>query len=572
MQIVPRRLLFCVIGLMIGLAAWSTGRERPAFSFLGSSWTDSLAFLGAGWSLVAAAVLFSTRHTRSSVAAALVTSAVLWFVAEFDNPGVGSPLVFTAGLLLATALPALVTFVMFSYPTGQIPRRGERVPVVVAAIAGAVLGPVSALWFRPASNGCNSCTRNLIGVWDDVDTVARVTRVGLAIGSLALAAALYCAVTRLIGSSAARRRLDAPVLVPAGVCLAAVMWTYLRGIEHGLVGTGDAEHRLWLTQAISLTALALGVIVTELRLRRTRALVARLVVRLDETMASPLRDRLARALGTSDLDIVYPQTDGRYVGADGHPVDVSADERRNATKLSRGGDTVAVILHPRGILDDAAVVEEVGHAARVALDNERLIAELRAQELELQASRARIVRAGDAERRRLERDLHDGAQQRLIGLLLASRFARAKAEPVAGPATHAGLDRIDRELQLAIDELRSIADGIHPAVLTDEGLGAAFDCLADVTALEVGAMPTDRFAAGVECAAYHVVVEAARTGPTRVAARRRGDTLIVDVTTSGRPELLVDLEDRIGALSGSLAIDDTTGDGFTLHVELPCAS
>jgi len=554
------------------LAAWSTGRERPAFSFLGSSWSDSLAFLGAGWSLVAAAVLFSTRRTRSSVSGTLVALAVLWFVAEFDGPGVGSPLVFTAGLLLATAFPALVTLLMFGYPTGRIALRRERATVVLAALAAAVLGPVSALWFRPASNGCTSCARNLAAAWDDIDTVARVTRVGLVIGSLAVAAAVCCAVARVVGSSNARRRLDAPILVPACVCLGAVMWVYLRSIEPGLVGAGDTEHRLWLTEALALSALSIGVIVAELRLRRTRSTVAGLVVRLDETIGSPLRDRLARALGTSDLDIVYPQGDGRYVGADGHFVDVPAAARRSATKLSRGGATVAVILHPPGVLDNVAVVEEVGHAARVALDNERLNAELRAQELELQASRVRIVDAGDAERRRLERDLHDGAQQRLIGLLLASRFARAKASPAVGRPTHACLDRIDRALQVAVDELRAIADGIHPAVLTDEGLGAAVDSLADVTALEVGAMPTDRFAAGVEIAAYHVVVEAARSGPTSVTASRRGHTLVVDITTVRRPELLLDLEDRIGALSGSIVVDERSGAGVRLHVELPCAS
>ena len=132
---------------------------------------------------------------------------------------------------------------------------------------------------------------------------------------------------------------------------------------------------------------------------------------------------------------------------------------------------MASLVHRRGLLDNPVLADEVVAAAGLALENERLHAELLAQERELRASRARVVAAGDSERRRLERNLHDGSQQRLIGLLLSARYAQSLLGPGAGAAIRARVDRLVAELELSIDELRRIAHGIHPAVLTDEGLG-----------------------------------------------------------------------------------------------------
>jgi signal transduction histidine kinase len=182
---------------------------------------------------------------------------------------------------------------------------------------------------------------------------------------------------------------------------------------------------------------------------------------------------------------------------------------------------------------------------------------VRGQLDELRASRARIVAAGDAERRRLERDLHDGAQQRLVAVGLALRMLAPSPQ----------VDSAQAALQETIAELRAVAHGIFPAVLADEGLAAAIEALADDEPLRVGTLPRERMPPPVESAAYFVVAEAVRrAGAAQVSAARRDGLLVVDVTADHVPEPLADLEDRVGAADGTLEVD-----GRTLRVELPCA-
>ncbi len=209
-------------------------------------------------------------------------------------------------------------------------------------------------------------------------------------------------------------------------------------------------------------------------------------------------------------------------------------------------------------------------AAGLVLENERLQAELRAQERELRASRARVVEAGDFERRRLERNLHDGAQQRLIGLLLTARYAESLLGPDSPASTRAHVDRLVSGLADSIDELRHIAHGIHPAVLSDEGLAAAFESLADDTDLVVTSAPEDRFPDHVENTAYRVVAEAARIGRSRVEARHRDGMLLLDVVADHVPEAFVDLEDRVGAIDGMITTATTPTGAVAIRVELPC--
>ncbi len=569
----PGRVLFGVVGLVVGLAAWSIAIGSPAFSFVGTSWSDQVALLGAGWILVAAAIALSTRRPRNAVAPLLVGAGLAWFVAEFDSPGAGSAFLFTAGLLLATSCPAIVTWLMFSYPSRRIEGWAERATAVAAVVAAVVLGVLPTLWLQPASIGCASCAENLVAVWDDPETVADITRVGLRVASVAAVCTIAIRSWRLFRSSPARRRLDAPIVIPASVYLAAVSWTYVRSLERGFVATGAAERRLWLAQAAALTVLALGVVFEEARVRRMRSAIARIVVRLDESAARErISDTLAGALSTTDVDVAYPLDDGLHVDADGEPVSLPPADGRVTTPLIAGGRTVAMLVHRRGLLDDSVVVGEIAAAVQLALEYERLHAELLAQERELQASRAQIVAAGDAERRRLERDIHDGAQQRLVGLLMSVRLGQTILHPTVDANTDSSrrLDRMADHLQLTIDVLRRIADSIHPAVLTDEGLRPAIEYLADTAQLAVGSMPVERFSTAIENAAYRVIAEAAGTGPSHIAAEHRDGVLVIDVAIASRPEALLDLEDRIGAVNGSILVGGSDGEGVTLHVELPC--
>src|SRR5439155_15441101 len=253
-----------------------------------------------------------------------------------------------------------------------------------------------------------------------------------------------------------------------------IAWDFVHSLDRGMLGADQTDRRLWLAEGAALIALALGVLWGWMRRRRTRAAVAQLVVQLAESPApAGLGALLAETLDDPSLELAYPLPDGRLVDARGRAVTPHAE----VTSLARGGHEIALLLHRPGLLDDPGLVEEVASAARLALDNERLQAETQAQLEDLRGSRARVIATGDAERRRLERDLHDGAQQRLVGLSLALRLASSRLGPDADPERLAQIEDAQLELSAALAELRELAHGIFPAVLADEGLAAALDAL-----------------------------------------------------------------------------------------------
>jgi signal transduction histidine kinase len=202
--------------------------------------------------------------------------------------------------------------------------------------------------------------------------------------------------------------------------------------------------------------------------------VADLVVELERTPPARFAMRSRATLGDPTLELALWLPERRsYVDASGRPLELPApDADRAVTVLARPTRRSRHSSMTQSCSSGAKFLQAAGAAARFALENERLQAELRAQLAELRASRARIVSAGDEERRRLERDLHDGAQQRLLSLGLALQLARAKLDRDANGATEL-LAEADGELRAALDELRELAQGIHPAVLTEQGLGAA---------------------------------------------------------------------------------------------------
>ena len=181
-----------------------------------------------------------------------------------------------------------------------------------------------------------------------------------------------------------------------------------------------------------------------------------------------------------------------------------------------------------------------------------------------------MVTASDAERRRLERDLHDGAQQRLIGLLIGR--ADGASDRAVATATPDCLDEAISELQHAVDALRDIAHGLHPAALSDEGLAAAFDALAErsPSPVCVVGVPDERLPATVEHAAYRIVAEAAKTGPGRAVAGRHHDVLVIDVDAVAVPDPMIDLQDRVGAIGGRLDVTTIDVGSVRIHAALPC--
>jgi signal transduction histidine kinase len=561
--------------IAVGVAAVAAGvftlgvaRDDPAYWFAGTSAAAGAALLAAGWGLVGSGLAFWLWRPQSRCGPLLASAGLAWFVPEWNNPGIGSAVAFTAGLGLYAACPPLVGHAVLAYPGGRLGSKLEAGTVALAYLGGVVvLGLLPALLFDPRAQSCFQCPPNLLGVADGAGLVDDLTRAGVYLGlvwSIALAA---LAVWRLVRAP----RAIVPVLAVGAAYLGLVGAWFAVSLEHGELSTGTFDRRLWLAQAIALVGVALGVGWAWLGARRARSTVARLVVDLGRSPPpGGLRDALAEIIGDPGLVLAYPVgAPEKLVDARGYLVEPSPEQER--TTLIRDGRAVAELAHRPGLLRDQHLVEEVATASRLALENERLRAEARARVEELRASRARIVEAGDAERKRLERDLHDGAQQRLVALSLSLSLLRQRRPD--DPA----LDLAEAELRTATAELRELAHGIFPAVLADEGLGAAVEALAEEAPIPVriGELPEARLPLPVETAAYTVVAEAARssTAALDVRATQAGRELVVEVVTTGADGLdVVGLEDRVGALDGRLVVERGADGQTTLRAELPCAS
>jgi signal transduction histidine kinase len=562
-------------GLAVGVLSVLIGRAHPSYWFAGVSPAYAAVELAAGAALVAAGLTAWVRRPESRFGALLVASGLGWFLVEWNNPEIPSSPAFTLALAFYVVAPALVAHAALAYPGGSVASRLEQL-ALAAAYAGSLLlfGLLPAFAFDPTAEGCNECPSNLLLLHDSPRLFEQLNRTAVYAGlawSLVLVALL---VRRLFRTSPALRRLSWPVVAPAAAYLALVGADFAHSLDRGYLANDAADRALWLGEAAALLALSGGVAWEWLRARRTRAAVARLVVDL---AGSPepggFRDALARTLHDPSLTVGYPLGDGRIVGADGRQVLLEAE----TTPLVSGGREVAILSHRPGLLDYPGQVEEVAAAAHLALENERLQAEIKAQLEDLRESRARVITTGDAERRRLERDLHDGAQQRLVGLSLSLRLARSAHEPESDPDVLRRIGAADAELRAALAELRDLAAGIFPAVLAEDGLAAALETLADDARIPVAiaAVADERFEPEVEAAGYFVVAEVLRQRGVRaltLTAVRRDDRLVVEVASDGEVNELVDAMDRVGALDGTLEVA-RGGDGrATIRAEIPCGS
>ena len=578
-------------GAGFGLLTLAEGRSAPAWSFGGTSWVGAVAVLSAGWALIATGAAEFLRRPARRAGLLLAGAGIGWFFAEWNNPGLGSPAAFTFGLIVSALAAPLVAHAALAYPTGRLDSRLDRGVLIFAyAGAGLILGLLPAVFFDPGRQACALCPANLVLVRSEPGLVNGLLRAGLLLGLGWIAALVAIGARRLQKASPPLRRRLWPVLAPACCYLLLVGTDFAHSLPRGTLDHDPFEYRLWLAEAALLVLMALGVSWVWIRDRRTRAAVVRLVM---EAAQSPppggLRDVLAEILGDAGLELAYPVGEPpRHVRADGQPASAGPSAGQAVTRLVREGRTVAILRHRAGLMDDPDLVREVAAAARLGMDNERLQAEVLARLEDLRTAQARIVAAGDAERRRLEHDLHDGAQQRLVGLSLALRLARPQPDPASVPGLTGLIDRADRELRLAIDELRDLAHGIYPAALADEGLAAAVEALADTSRapLITASLPQKRLPAQVEAAGYFLIAEAseligalAGTHGATVEAKHDADRLIIQITADaaagpGLPlqAALTDVADRIGALGGRLHVEHVPTGVITMQAEIPCGS
>jgi len=563
------------------LAADSLPDGQPT-SYAGASGAADAADILAGLGLVVSGVLAWTQPRVRWLGLLAMLAGVAWLGPDWEGWEGAPSLVRSLGVAVTPFFLPLLFHLAVALPTGRIPGRVARIAVVAVYAIATVVSVGRALFRDPFLDPyCwRNCLDNAFLVHADPGLASALGDVSTV--STALLGALVVAVgaRRLVRATTPARRALMPTLAPVVLAAAAEVAYAVALLRRPLEDPNDTEFAsIFFLRSLSACALAVGIAWYVLNARHVRSSVGRLAADLAETPpAGRLRDGLAGALGDPDLEVHYWLPGARrFVTAEGEAAPLpTAGNGRAVTPIARGGRTLAVVSHDAALLDASELEHQIGSAARLAIDNERLQAEVLAQLDELRNSRARIVEAGDSERRRLERNLHDGAQQRLLAVSYDLRVARAAAER-DGDRELGGLTaRATVEIDRALSELRELAEGIYPAILTEAGLATALATLADAAPLpvELRGLSPDRFSAAVESAAYYAVEEAVHDAASRgasfaaVSVSVAGDRLVVTVDDDGRDRVgpLVHVADRIGAFGGSVHAEANN-----LRAELPCA-
>jgi signal transduction histidine kinase len=522
------------------------------------------------WVLTAAAVvvLERPRWRRARWLLAATAFALLGADLEWAN----SHALWTLGFVLEGLWAAFLVQLVLTFPEGRswspfvrFTIGGAYAAILGGQLVGALVAPDARDLFSLASHP---------DVAHAIDRAQALSGVGLAL------VVLFLALQRARVLRGPARRAQAPLLLAGAItALASLVWL---GCVIASVGSVSTLETVARAVAVSLPLGIVGGIVWS-RLRRSEA--SELVVELrKEEAAATMRERLAGALGDPTLEVAYRLGDGRYVDATGRPIELPQGADRAVTAVTAGGEEIAALVHDPALLDEPALVESVRATAALVLENERLAAEVRSQLAEVRASRGRIVTAADAERRRIERNLHDGAQQRLVTLSVALGLEASRADAAAADV----LSRAQDEVEQTIAELRELARGIHPTLLRDEGLSAAVEALARRAALPVTVQSNvrDRLPDPVELAAYFVVSEAltnvvkhASASEASVLLEREPSALRVVVTDDGAGGATVTadsglsgLRDRLEALDATLSIESEAREGTTVCADFPCES
>ncbi len=492
------------------------------------------------------------------------------------------PLVFTVGVLTSNLFFVLFAHMVLAYPHNRLERRWHQ-RLIAAGYLLAFVGPLPHLLWGFSERMCEGCPESPLFIAENEGLRVALNAAVSVTGAVFTLAVVGILLRRWRDANPLQRRTMAPVLwsaVTILVLLAAALGSDAFGVAPVTNVLG------WL----SLIVFASVPWVFLIGLVRTRVAgagaVSALLLRLgEEPGTGTLRCRLGQALGDDSLQLAFWLEDkGRWVDADGRIVELPESGPRAWTAVELEGRVVGAIVHDVTLTQEPELLRSVAAAAGLAMENERLQAQLRARVEELRASRDRIVEAGTAERRRLERNLHDGAQQRLVALSLTMRLAQVNVHKDPAKA-EAMLAAAHEELTLALGELRELARGIHPAVLSDRGLGAALEALAGRAPIpvELADVPEDRLPEPIEAAAYFVVAEAltnvvkyAHASQATVTVERVNGHAVVEIADDGiggadpdRGSGLRGLADRVSALDGRMRLDSPAGAGTRLRAEIP---
>jgi signal transduction histidine kinase len=485
------------------------------------------------------------------------------------------PFLNTVGQLSDLLVAAIWLHVFLAYPSGRLAGRAEQVVVIIGYVAAVGLQVVILM----------------LGGFNDLHLLTVVER-QTAAEALQNVQLLTLSALALIGVGLLwrrwrslpqwQRRLPTQIVIN---CFSLTLIMLAALLIAGTFQLPSFENVRLATFAVAGLA-PLAFLAGLLDVRLAKASVGEILVQLQVNPAPDLRELLARALRDPTLSLIYwlPQY-GSWADQEGNPTTLPGpDSGRRVTLVKQNGEPVAAMVYDATLGEEPELLEAVSAAAAIALENGRLEAELRARLQDLHGSRTRVVEAHQNERRRLERNLHDGAQQRLVALALELGLLAEQAN--TDPAIQTRLKRARGEVAQSLDELRDVARGLHPAVVSGHGLAIALESLVVVTPLEVQLKTVElpRLPEHLEVAAYYVVSEsltnaAKHAGASQVTVEVKvaDNTLIVEIVDDGiggadseRGTGLRGLADRVEALNGQLRIWSAAGHGTRVRAEIPC--
>lgn len=483
------------------------------------------------------------------------------------------PALHSLGNLLDMVPSAMFLHVFLAYPTGQLQARPRQVVVIA--------GYVNVVVLQLAKILLGSNPDSLLAISAQPALASRIEQFQLIAMSALLLIGTALLLVRRPNPGLVRRRPVTLLVDTFGLALVMLALLYVAGLR-GWPQIETVRHITFAALGLAPAAFLLGLL--DARLARTD--VGALLMELRAHPTSDLREPLARALHDPSLSLAYwlPQY-GTWADPDGHAVTLrGADEGRATRVIHRDHEPIIALEFDRSLEDERELLDAVAAAAGIALENNRLQVELRARLQELQGSRSRVIDAEQKERQRLERNLHDGAQQRLVALALELGLLANNSKDSS--ETAARLLQAKREVAVSLDELRDVARGIHPAVLTGHGLAVALESLAVQAAVpvELDVAIDGRLPERIEVAAYYVVSESltnigkhAEATTASVRVTRSADAIVVAVVDDGiggadteRGTGLRGLADRVEAVGGQLRIWSPAGHGTRLEAEFPC--
>ncbi len=574
----PRAPLLWAIALF-GCAA---GASSLAFALTNDAIGDELGeplVIASLWSWTTVAYILGgllawSRRPDSRLGPLMIGAGAVCFLVTLS--WTSNDVSYTVGQALDKLPAVLFLYVFLAFPSGRLSRRFEKL-LVATAFATAIL--LELVRMVVGDYG----PHNLLGFAPHPDAFELVRNVQLLVLSGCCLAG--------VGILAARRRREGPLLRRS---LAFLINTFALGLVmiafffianvFDLPEAVQLRRALFLTLGLAPVAFVIGL----LRARLARSAVGDVLValRANPTPAD-LRDVLARALRDPSLTLAYwlPQF-GSWADLEGRPVALPSDGSGRATTLiDRDGVHVAALVHDPALADEPELLDAVTAAAGIAIENGRLQSELRARLDELHGSRSRVIEAGQKERQRLERNLHDGAQQRLIALSLELSLLEEQLD--GDPDTTARLGLARREIAASLEELREVARGIHPAVVSGHGLEVALEQLVAraPVPIRLTVEVDQRLPEPLEVAAYYLVSESlanlgkyAQASSARVEVIRSDGQLVVQVVDDGiggadteHGSGLRGLADRVEALGGRLRVWSPVGGGTRVKAEIPCA-